>query len=101
LEEVRPIAEHPGWWKMMELCNSWWLRMGCYVVDYVKGCNLCNHAKTFPASPTGKLMPNWIPACHWKFSSVDLIMPELRVQCHHGSSGLQKLHGVLDEVISD
>jgi len=31
--------------------------MGRYMADYVKGCDLCNHTKTFPTSPTSKLMP--------------------------------------------
>jgi len=48
--------------------------MGRYVADYVKGCDLCNRTKTFPMSPAGKLMPNWVPNCHWQVISVDLIM---------------------------
>ena len=48
--------------------------MGCFVADYVKGCNLYNHMKTFTASPTGKLMPNWIPDHCWQVISVNLIM---------------------------
>ena len=54
------IAGHPGQWKIAKLVshNFWWLRMGHYVVDYVQGCDLCNHMKTFPAFLTGKLMPN-------------------------------------------
>src|SRR5882672_1052109 len=53
--------------------NFWWPQMGCYVVDYVKGCNLCNCTKTFPVPPTGRLMPNHIPNWHWQVISVDLI----------------------------
>jgi len=56
-------------------CMQLWLpRMGCYVVDYVKGCDLCKCTKTFPASPTGKLMPNWSLIIAGRFISVDLIM---------------------------
>src|SRR5882672_9011415 len=47
--------------------------MGHYVADYVKGCDLCNCTKTFPMSPTSKLMPNQVPDCHWQVISVDLI----------------------------
>ena len=54
--------------------NFWWPRMGRYVADYVKGCDLCNCTKTFPMSPTGKLMPNQVPDHHWQVISVDLIM---------------------------
>src|SRR5882724_11820570 len=54
-------------------CNFWWPRMGRYVADYVKGCNLCNCTKTFPMSPTSKLIPNRVPNCRWQVISVDLI----------------------------
>ena len=55
-----PVVGHPRQWKTTKLVahNFWWPRMGHYVADYVKGCDLCNRTKTFPASPTGKLMPN-------------------------------------------
>ena len=71
-----PVTGHPGWWKMMELVahNFWWPRMGCCIADYVKGCDLCNHMKTFPASPTGKLMTNRVPNNHWQVIWVYLIM---------------------------
>src|SRR5882724_620099 len=55
------------------LCNFWWLRMGCYMADYVKGCDLFNHMKTFPASPTSELMPNQFSDHLWQVISVDLI----------------------------
>ena len=48
--------------------------MGCYVVEYVKGCDLCNCTKTFPAPPTGRLMPNRVPDHCWKIISANLIM---------------------------
>src|SRR5882724_4278521 len=54
--------------------NFWWPWMGCYMADYMKGCDLCNCTKTFPTSPTGKLMPNRVPNHHWQVISVDLIM---------------------------
>jgi len=44
-----------------------------YVADYVKGCDLCNHTKTFPTSRTSKLMPNRVPDRRWQVISVDLI----------------------------
>ena len=47
--------------------------MGCYVAEYVKGCDLCNCTKTFPAPPIGKLMLNHIQDHHWQVISVDLI----------------------------
>src|SRR5882672_7747854 len=70
-----PVAGHPGRWKTTELIahNFWWPRMGRYIADYVKGCDLCNHMKTFPTSPTGKLMPNRIPDRCWQVILVDLI----------------------------
>ena len=33
--------------------SFWWLGLGRYVVEYVKGCDLCNCMKTFSAPPTG------------------------------------------------
>src|SRR5882672_3266902 len=71
-----PVAGHPGRWKTTKLVarNFWWPRMGRYIVDYVKGCNLCNRTKTFPTSPTGKLMPNRVPDRRWQVISVYLIM---------------------------
>jgi len=47
--------------------------MGCYIAEYVKGCDLCNHTKNYPAPPAEKLMPNHIPDCCWQFISVDII----------------------------
>src|SRR5882672_3229767 len=68
-----PLGGHPRQWKMTELVthNFWWQRMGCYVANYMKGCDLCHCTKTFPASPTGKLMPNRVPNCHLQVISVD------------------------------
>jgi len=48
--------------------------MGRYVADYVKGCDLCNCTKTFPVSPTSKLMPNWVPNPLLASHLVDFIM---------------------------
>ena len=48
-------------------------RDGLYVAEYVKGCNLCNCTKTYPAPLVRKLMPNRIPDHHWQIISVDLI----------------------------
>jgi len=47
--------------------------MGHYMAEYVKGCDLCNCTKTFPAPLARKLMPNCFPDCHWQVISVDLI----------------------------
>ena len=55
-------------------CNFWWPRMGHYVADYMKGCDLCNCTKTFPESPTSKLMPNQNPDHHWQAILGYLIM---------------------------
>ena len=48
--------------------------MGRYIAKYVKGCDLCNRIKTFPAAPIGKLLPNRIPSRKWQVISVDLIV---------------------------
>src|SRR5882672_6852145 len=111
--------------------NFWWPRMGCYVADYMKGCNLCNCTKTFPASPTCKLMPNQVPDRHWQVILVNLIM-ELPLSRGYNAimvvvdrlskrahiipttsdvtaarvarlfrDHIWKLHGLLEEVISD
>ena len=109
----------------------WWLGMGHYIAKYVKDCDLCNQTKTFPVAPAGKLMPNHIPYHRWQIISVDLIteLPQshgydsilvtvdrLSKQAHfiHTTSnitslgvarlfrdGVWKLHGLLEEVISD
>ena len=98
---------------------------------YVKTGDLCNHTKTFPASPIGKLLPNHIPDKRWQVISVDLIMELLMShgynalliivdwlsKCAHiipttseiSSVGIAhlfhdnvwKLHGLPEEVISD
>ena len=46
--------------------------MGHYIAEYVKGCDLCNHKKNYPAPLAIKLI-NHIPDCHWQIISVDLI----------------------------
>ena len=48
--------------------------MGRYIAKYVKGCNLCNRTKTFPATPMCKLLLNRIPSWKWQVISVDLIV---------------------------
>src|SRR5882672_11094527 len=128
-----PVAGHPGRWKMTKPVahNFWWPRMGCYIADYVKGCDLCNRTKTFPTLPTGKLMPNRIPDHHWQVISVDLITELLPSRGYDAimvvvdrlskrthvipttsdvtAAGVAKLfrdhiwklHGLLEEVISD
>ena len=60
----------------MELvfCNYWWPGMGRYIAKYVKGCDLCNRTKTFPAAPMGKLLLKRIPSRKWQVISVDLIV---------------------------
>src|SRR5882724_13697851 len=105
--------------------------MSCYIAEYVKGCDLCNHTKNYPAPPAGKLMPNCIPDCCWKIISVDLItelpwshgydtimvVVDHLSKCTHAipmisdvtASGVAqlfryhvwKLHGLPEEVISD
>src|SRR5882724_7094494 len=47
--------------------------MGCYIVEYAKGCDFCNCTKNYLAPPAGKLMPNCIPDHHWQIISVDPI----------------------------
>ena len=105
--------------------------MGRYIAKYVKGCDLCNQTKTFPVAPVGKLMFNHIPYCRWQIISVDLIteLPQshgydsilvtvdrLSKRAHFipttsditslrvawlFQDGVWKLHGLLEEVISD
>src|SRR5882724_701150 len=70
-----PITGHSGQWKTtdMVVCNFWWSGMGCYVAEYMKGCDLYNCTKTYPAPLAGKLMPNCTPNHCWQIISVDLI----------------------------
>src|SRR5258708_32457692 len=65
------VTGHPGQWKMLELVSH-------YVASYIAGCNACNHCKSFPTQKVGKLMPNWIPSCHWEVISINTIgeLPE-------------------------
>ena len=127
------VTGHSGWWKTTELVarNYWWPGMGHYIMKYVKGCDLCNQTKTFPAAPAGKLMPNRIPYCQWQIISVDLItelpqshgynsilvtVDQLSKRAHFIPTtsnvttlgvaqlfrdSVWKLHGLLEEVISD
>jgi len=53
--------------------------MGHYMVNNMKGCDLCNHTKTFLTSMARKLMPNHVPDCCWQVISVNLIM---ELQCY-------------------
>ena len=71
-----PVTGHPGCWRTTELVSHsyWWPGMGRYIAKYVKGYNLCNRTKTFPAAPMGKLLPNQIPSQKWQVISVDLIV---------------------------
>jgi hypothetical protein len=41
------IAGHAGHFKTLELVshNYWWPQMSCYIVIYVKHCDLCNRTK--------------------------------------------------------
>ena len=56
-----PVSCHPSQWKLMEpiACNFWWLGISHYMVDYMKGCDLCNHMKTFLVSPLNDF-PSWM-----------------------------------------
>jgi len=71
-----PIAGHPGRWKTQDLVtrNYWWPNVSQYVSRYVKGCDKCNRAKTYPTAPAGKLTPNAIPTRRWQVVTTDLIM---------------------------
>ena len=70
-----PVTGHSGRWKTTKLVaqNYWWPGMGHYIAKYVKGCDLCNQTKTFPAAPAGKLMPNRIPYHWWQIILINLI----------------------------
>ena len=69
------IAGHPGRWKTLELVarNYWWPGISRYIASYVQSCDSCNRTKTFPAKPSGKLMPTQIPKDIWQIITVDLI----------------------------
>ena len=45
------VTGHPGRWKTLELvsCDYWWPWMVEYVRQYVRGCDTCNHIKSFPS----------------------------------------------------
>jgi len=128
-----PIMGHSFQWKTTDLvaCNFWWPGVGCYVAEYMKGCDLCNCTKNYPAPLAGKLMPNCIPDCHWQLISVDLItelpwshgydaimvVVDFLSKCAHAiltmsdvmasrvawlfRDHIWKLHGLPEEVISD
>lgn len=74
------VAGHPGRWKTLELVsrNYWWPGISRFIASYVKGCDRCNRTKTFPAAPSGKLVPNPVPTDIWQTITVDLItgLPE-------------------------
>src|SRR5882724_10093615 len=72
---MTPITSHSGCWKTTDLvaCNFWWPGMGCYIAEYMRGCDLCNHTKNSPSALAGKLMRNHIPNHRWQTISVDLI----------------------------
>ena len=105
--------------------------MSRFIIEYVKGCDLCSRTKLFPEKPIGKLKPILIPTAPWKSVAADFIvsLPEsqghntiLVVNCrytkqahfiltHNETSALGlaklyrdnvwKLHGLPDEIISD
>src|SRR5882724_9730719 len=70
-----PVTGHSGRWKTTNLVarNFWWPGIGRYIVEHVKGCDLCNCTKNCPAPLAGKLMPNPIPDHRWQIISVDLV----------------------------
>ena len=80
LHHDSPVVGHPGRWKTLELVsrNYWWPGISRYVGNYVKSCDRCNRTKTFPAKPSGALVPNQIPKGIWEIITVDLItgLPE-------------------------
>src|SRR3981189_773078 len=47
--------------------------MAAYIGKYVKGCDVCQHMKTFPAKPQGELRPMEITSRPWQIISTDLI----------------------------
>lgn len=73
-------AGHPGRWKTLELVsrNYWWPSLSRFIARYCDGCDRCNRTKTFPAKPSGKLIPTQIPKDIWQIITVDLItdLPE-------------------------
>jgi len=69
--------------------NFWWPWMGCYVADYMKGCNLCNCTKTFQCHPPVSLCPTecLIVVASYLSQSDHRTASEPRLRCHHGSGG--------------
>src|ERR1700677_3468833 len=102
-----------------------------FTIEYVKGCDTCNHTKTFPEKPVGKLLPLPIPNAPWKLISSDMIvsLPESQecnailvvadrftkeahfIPCTNETSTLGpaslfhdnvwKLHSLPDDIVSD
>jgi len=105
--------------------------MGHYIAEYMKGCDLCNCTRNYPAPLAGNLMPNCIPDHHWQILSVDhitelpwshgydaiMVVVDHLSKCAHAiptmsdvlASGVAqlfrdqvwKIHGLPEEVISD
>src|ERR1700677_464087 len=69
-------AGHPGQWKTIELIthNYWWPGLSRFTIEYVKGCDTCNHTKTFPEKPVGKLISLPISNTPWKLISSNMII---------------------------
>lgn len=75
-----PSTGHPGRWKTLDLVsrNYWWPEMQRYIAQYVKGCDDCNRAKTYPTAPGGQLNPHDPAERRWGSVTSDLItgLPE-------------------------
>lgn len=48
--------------------------MSKFIAKYIDRCNKCNHVKSFPTAPVGKLMPNETPSEPWTDVVADLIV---------------------------
>ena len=68
-------AGHPGQDRTLELIthNYWWPAVQQDVHQYVRTCGACQRTKTYPARPTGLLIPNPIATEPWEEILVDLI----------------------------
>ena len=53
-------AGHPGQDKTLDIItrNYWWPAVQQDVRQYVRTCGTCQRTKTYPARPTGLLIPN-------------------------------------------
>src|ERR1700677_1651506 len=69
-------AGYPRQWNTIELItrNYWWPGLSRFTIEYIKGCDTCNHTKKFPEKPVRKLLSLPVPKTPWKSISSDMII---------------------------